>query len=270
MTRIHAFSSGLLCCLRPAGAVSVTTMSSDFESPTFAVGVVSPNPASTGQGGWGGYNSVLGNNNQLIQASIASDQAHSGTQSMRTTYDTRTMNKALDPSQGEYPFAGFFSINNATDWWVQAWVRMPSGSTGVLMTLFNALGGCPLVQISGAGVPSTNVCIGNPPPVEQPLGAGAFDQWLALEMVHTYDPLHPTVLDFRITGPGISRTIHYDFYGSPGSGNPQYLGLSGDAWWDDVRAGTGTPPPLVPLPGAVWLMVSALGAMIGSRRRSSR
>ena len=139
MKRIHAIAFQALCCLLaagPAAAVTVTTFSSDFESPTFSPGIVAINGVTgTGQGGWGGYNSVLVNN-QLIFASIVNDQAHTGTQSMRTTGDTRTINKALDPynhnlvddpNPHEYPNADFFSIGSSIDWWVQAWVRIPSG-----------------------------------------------------------------------------------------------------------------------------------------------
>ena len=165
-------------------------------------------------------------NNQLIFASIVNDQAHSGTQSMRTTADTRPMNKALDPFNHdlnadpiphEYPFADGFSIGGATDWWVQAWVSIPTGSSGATMTLRNGLGDCPLLQIQGDGVPYVNSCLAQD--VNQTsLGAGAFDQWLALEMVHTTDMLQG--MEFRITGPGISRIIPIASYTGPGSSGP--------------------------------------------------
>lgn len=275
MNRIHASIFQALGCLLAAGPVAATTVittSSDFESPTFSPGIVAVNGVTgTGQGGWGGYNSVLVNN-QLVMASIVNDQAHSGTQSMRTTFDTRPMNKALDPynhdlnadpSAHEYPFPDFFTINNAVDWWVQAWVRIPSGSAGVTMTLLSGLGGCPLLQIQASGVPYVNSCLGQDT-TQATLGTGAFDQWIALEMVHTTSMLQ--AMEFRITGPGISRTITLGSYSGPGSGPEAYVGLSGDAWWDDVRAGTGTAPTLVPLPGAAWLFGSAF-SLLGLRRR---
>jgi hypothetical protein len=255
---------GCLLAIGQAQATTITTLSSDFESPTFTVGPVGGNPPYTpGQGGWGGYNGIIVDS-QLLVARISDEQAHSGTQSLRTVADTRTLVKALDPSQGEYPSAGFFSINNAVDWWVQAWVRINPGGSA-LMTLVNGLGSCPLLQIASTGVPSVNGCI-SADNSQATLGAGAFDQWLALEMIHTTSMGQG--VEFRITGPGISRTILLGNYSGPGSGSPQYIGLTGDAFWDDVRAGTGAAPAisLVPLPGAAWLLVSALGALAGPAR----
>lgn len=87
-------------------------------------------------------------------------------------------------------------------------------------------------------------------------------------MVHTsaMNSVNGWFMEFRITGDGIDRTIQLAPFSGPGSGNPAYVGLAGDAWWDDVRAGYGAPPAVVPLPGAAGLLVSALGALLRIRR----
>lgn len=244
-----------------ASAATVTTLDVDFEDLT--VGLVGGNPLYTpGQGGWGGYNAVQVGNT-IVFAAISDQQAHTGTQSLKTVADSRTLLKALDPSQGEYPYGQPFSINNAVDWWVQAWVRINPGGSA-LMTLNNGLGTCPLLRIASTGVPYVNGCISDDPS-QTTLGSGAFGEWLALEMVHTTSMGQG--LEFRITGPGIDRTILLGNYSGPGSGSPAYLGLTGDAFWDDVQVGTGLAPALVPLPGAAWLFASAVGLLAGIRRR---
>ena len=60
------------------------------------------------------------------------------------------------------------------------------------------------------------------------LGDGAFDQWLALEMVHTtsMNTANGPGMEFRITGPGISRTITLDSYRWPGLGCPGAVTLA--------------------------------------------
>lgn len=274
--RLSALLAGALLA-GPALASTIITLNSDFESPTFTVGNIANDPNATGQGGWGGFNAVI-ENGQLVQARIVDDKARTGTQSLRTTSDTRVIGKALDAngignpnSGGEYPFhSGGFSINNATDWWVQAWVWINPGAA-VRFTLFSGLGGCPLLDIgprpffsTPSGQPYANTCTAQAPS-EANLGDGAYGQWLLLEMVHTTSMQQG--MEFRITGPGISRTIALGSYSGPGSGNPAYVGLSGDAWWDDVRAGYGPVPAPVPLPGAAWLMLAGLGAAAGCVRR---
>jgi hypothetical protein len=83
-------------------------------------------------------------------------------------------------------------------------------------------------------------------------------------------------LDFSITGPGINRLIVLDSYTGPGTGNPQYIGLSGDAYWDDVSAGygpipaTGTGADPVPEPESVSLLGAALLSLGLIRRRKKR
>lgn len=236
----------------PAAASTVITLNSDFESPTFTVGNIANDPDATGQGGWGGSNSVI-EDSQLVRARIVDDKAYTGTQSLRTTSDTRSILKALDAgglgnpgSGGEYPFhSGGFSLPSASDWWVQARVWINPGAA-VRFTLASGLGGCPLIDIgprpffsTPVGTPYANSCVSQSGPQET-LGDGAFGQWLLLEMVHT--AAMGAGMEMRITGPGISRTIPLGSYSGPGSGNPAYVGLSGDAWWDDVRAGYGPVP----------------------------
>lgn len=264
----------------PAVASTIITLSSDFESPTFTVGNISNDPNATGQGGWGGYNSVI-ENGQLVRARIVDDKAFSGTQSLRTTSDERVIGKALDAqglgnpnSGGEYPFhSGGFSLGSTQEWWVQTRVWINPGAA-VRFTLYSGLGGCPLLDIgprpffsTPVGTPYANGCVSQSAP-QASLGDGAFGQWLLLEMVHT--PAMGAGMEFRITGPGIDRTIALGSYSGPGSGNPAYVGLSGDAWWDDVRAGYGPVPAPVPLPGAAWLMLTGLGTAAGLARRRRR
>ncbi len=142
-------------------------------------------------------------------------------------------------------------------------MRINAGGTA-LMTMFNGLGGCPLLEISGTGVPYANTCLAHDPS-QATLGSGAFGQWLLLEIVHSAPTLTVT---FSITGPGIDRDIVLSPYSGPGSAIPVYLGLSGDAFWDDVRAGYGEVPAPVPLPGVVGLLIPAFGFIgrFGRRR----
>jgi hypothetical protein len=139
--------------------------------------------------------------------------------------------------------------------------------------LRSGLGGCPLLDIGNfgggndPGEPYANTCLaqtGNQPN----LGSQAYGQWLLLEMVHTV--AMGQAMEFRISGAGIDWSTSLGPYSGPGSGNPAYLGLAGDAFWDDVRAGYGDAPvSTVPVPGAGWLLGSALGA-IGVVRRKVR
>lgn len=262
---LSGFSAFLLLSIGfSAAATTVTTLSVDFESPTYSVGAIGGNPPySAGQGGWGGYNAIIVNS-QIVSARISNEQAHSGTQALRTVADTRLLLKALNPSLGEYPAAGFFSINNAVDWWIQAWVRITPGAS-ITMALVNGLGSCPLLQISASGVPYANGCI-SASSGQATLGAGAFDQWLALQMVHTTSMGQG--VQFTITGPGINRNIMLGNYSGAGSGSPQYLGLTGNAFWDDIRVGTGLAPAMIPtpVPAAVWLFGGAL-CLLGALKR---
>lgn len=271
----------------PAQAATLITLDANFESPTFTVGDIATNPLATGQGGWGGYNAILDENNACcLRARITDERAHTGTQSMLTTRDTRVIQKALDAnpqpgspnygsSGGEYPFhSGGFSLHPSFDWWVQAFVWINPGGAA-RMTLLNGLGGCPLLDIGNfgngndPGEPYAHSCLANSG--DQPnLGPAAYGQWLLLEIVHTTamnNTPNGAAIEFRITGDGISRIIQLAPYSGPGSGNPAYLGLAGDAFWDDVRAGYGPVPAPVPLPAAAWLMASAFGMLAGLRRR---
>lgn len=262
-----------------ASAATVTTLLSDFESPTFVVGDIGGNPPySAGQGGWGGFNSVI-QDGQLLRARIVDDRAFSGAQSLRTTSDGRTINKALDAtgtdpynsaSGGEWPsHSGGFTLHSGYDWWVRARVWINPGASA-RFSLLSGLGGCPILDIGdfgsgGASSPGevyANSCTGFTG--EANLGSAAFGQWLLLEMVHT--TAMGAGMEFRITGAGLNRVYAVGSYSGPGSGSPAYVGLAGDAYWDDVMAGYGAAPPVVPVPGAVWLMASALGALAAARR----
>lgn len=283
MVRPHSVTLALAAMVAAgsASAVTVTTLSSDFEAPAFTVGDISSDPNATGQGGWGGFNSVI-EDGELLRARIVDDKAFSGTQSLRTTADRRPILKALDAagtapyntnSGGEYPFhSGGFTLYPTYDWWVQTRVWINPGAA-VRFTLVNGLGGCPLLDIGDMGAgndpgePYANSCLANSG--DQPnLGTAAYGQWLLLEMVHTTAmySVNGWYMEFRIKGDGIDRTIQLAPYSGPGSGSPAYLGLAGDAWWDDVRAGYGDAPAVVPLPGAAWLMFSALGALVRFRK----
>jgi len=273
----------------PSMAATLVTLHSDFESPTFSTtanggtGNIANDPNATGQGGWGGWNAILDENGGCcLRARITDERAHTGTQSMLTTRDSRTINKALDAnpqpgspnygnSGGEYPFhSGGFTINSAYDWWVQAYVWInPGASAG--MTLVNGLGGCPLLHIGNvgiavdAGVPYANSCTDHSGTQQPNLGSPAFGQWLLLEMVHTV--AMGQQLQMRVSGTGVDWSITLASYSGPGSGNPAYLGLAGDAYWDDVSAGYGAVPAPVPLPAAAWLMATAIGALASRPRR---
>ncbi|MDL1879620.1 VPLPA-CTERM sorting domain-containing protein [Gammaproteobacteria bacterium PRO2] len=71
-------------------------------------------------------------------------------------------------------------------------------------------------------------------------------------------------IDFSISGADVD--VSFSRYYTASGPLSQYLMLTGDAYWDDVAAGTGDPPALVPLPAAAWLLVSALG-VLGARAR---
>jgi hypothetical protein len=205
---------------------------------------------------------------------------------MRTTSDTRLIQKALDAnpqpgspnylnSGGEYPFhTGGFTLHASLDWWVQTFVWInPGGSAR--MALSNGLGSCPILDIGNLGFgndpgePYANSCLANSG--DQPnLGSAAFGQWLLLEIVHTTamnGTPNGAAIEFRIAGVGIDRTIQLAPYSGAGSGPAFYLGLAGDAYWDDVRAGYGDVPAPVPLPGAVWLLATGVAALARVARR---
>ena len=236
-----------------AGTASAsTTLNVDFESPLFTSGGIGGNCCVPGQGGWAG------------SGTVTTAQAHSGLQSVLTTGNSVV--KALDPSQGEYPFAGFFNIPYPTDWWAQTYVYVNSGGGGATMTLYNALGGCPLIQISSNATPYFNSCLGQDTS-QGSLAAGIFDQWVLLRMVHTV--AMGQGLDMSIIGPNINLTINMSQYGGPGSASPQYVSLAGNAYWDDVSAGFGIAPAVVPVPAAGWLLGSAYLSLLGWIRRKS-
>ncbi len=263
--RSFAFSAtGFLLAVgqAQAGSITTTTLSVDFESPTFAVGAIGGNPGLTaGQGGWGGYS----------PGAISAAQAYSGTQSLQTVlagylgYGGAT--KVLDATNGEYPIdASVFNIGPSFDWWVQARVYVASGGVGARMTLANGLGGCPYLQISGTGTPSVEPCTAGVPPVDLAnQGANVLDQWVLMQMVHTTSMLGEFEISF--IGPNVNVSATMGYAGPPGTSTEQYIILGGDAFWDDVSAGYGPVPAPVPLPAAAWLLIPALGALAGRVRR---
>lgn len=237
---------------------TTVTLDVDFESPTFTPGWVTTYQYATGQGGWGGWNAVAVAGS-IVWPTITSAQAHSGSQSMLTTHDTRVISKALDASQGDYPDnAAPFSINAAVKWWVQAWVNINPGGTA-LLTLSNGLGGCPLIQIGVNDQPYVNSCLAHAPG-EASLGPVAHGQWLFLQMAHTDTSTQE--IQFSISGQGIAYSRTLAPYSGPGSGQPNFLGVSGDAYWDDIRAGHGdAPSPLtspVPEPASLPMLTAGL------------
>lgn len=228
----------------PAFATTVT-YSTDFETPIFSPGPVQPpgsDPRYTaGQDGWGGYNA----------GEISTDQAHSGTQSIKTTYASNGSGPQhlLDPDTPGDP-NHWFDISYSNDWWVQAWVRPTAGGQGVTISVNSPI----LISISGAGVPYYHS--GYRDAFGPNLGAGAFDQWLLLRMVHTASM--GAALNFYIIGANVNQTMQLEVYGPT---LPNVVTLFGDAYWDDFSAGYGDAPPPVPLPASAWLMLSGLGGL---------
>lgn len=233
-------------------ASAAATLNVDFESPAFSVGAIGGNCCVAGQGGW-------------IGGSVSATTAHSGTQSLLTTTNS---DKALDPSQGDYPFAGFFDIPYSTDWWVQAWVNVTPGGSGARMTVYNALGGCPLMQISGNGTPYFHSC-SQDDSSHGSLGAGVLDQWVLMRMVHTTAMGQGLAMSIIDANANVILAITLSQYTGPGSGSPQYVDLSGNAYWDDVSAGFGPAPAVVPVPTAGILLFSALSSLLVRRREAA-
>ena len=159
--------AGLLLVLAIGPATASTTFSDDFESPTYTVGPIGGNPPySPGQGGWGGFGTYA----------ITTAFAHGGTQSLLTS-GTGSVAKYLNSGNP-------FEIGYGSDWWLQAFVRVTSGGNGATLSLANALGGCPLIQLSGGATPYFNSCLAQDTSQPNP-GANALDQWLLMRMVHT-------------------------------------------------------------------------------------
>jgi hypothetical protein len=176
--------------------------------------------------------------------------------------------KVLEPSGGEYPLGGAFSIAPTTDWWVQSWVHVSSSGGGARMALATGFGSCPWVQISATGTPTVEPCTAGVPPIDLAnQGANVLDQWVLFRIVHTTSMLNE--FEVSIIGANANFSTTMGYAGPPGVSDEQFLVLGGDAFWDDVSAGHGAAPAVVPLPGAVWLLASAMGTLLG-RRRSGR
>lgn len=260
MNILAASAFAVLMALSAAGtaqAATITTLSVDFESPAFTAGAVA------GQGGWGG--SAAG--------SISGAQAHGGIQSLAsggslTTGATHAPDAA---NQGEYPFSSVtFPTGFASDWWAQGWVRVTSGGVGARLAM-------PTwgwyIGISGTGTPTVESAVPGQPAIDLPnQGANLLDQWILVRMVHSTatDNCSAGVLgrciDFSFLGANVDLTFSNGYTASgPYS---QYLMLTGDAFWDDVSAGTGEAPSPVPLPGAAWLFGPALIRLFGLRKKT--
>lgn len=263
MFRSQALPAGLLAILFNGVASATTvTLDVDFESPTFTVGPIGGNPPYTaGQGGWGYYS----------PGSIVDTEAHGGAQSLRAGgVITHGATKSLDPAtQGEYPTNVVnFPTGYASDWWVQAWVRVDSGGVGARMSL--PTWGWYL-EITGNGTPTfESVMPGQPPATLPSLGASVLDQWVFVQMAHNSATdgcgigVPGRCIDFTIRGASVDLT--FSRYYTASGPLSQYLMLSGDAYWDDVSAGTGLAPTVVPLPAAGWLLAGALTTLAGRRR----
>jgi hypothetical protein len=260
----RSFAAALCLCATQAPAATVTTLSVDFEAPAFAVGAIGGNPDYTaGQGGWGHY----------AAGSISDAQAFSGTQSLLSGgVVTIGATHSLDPAtQGDYPLAPN-TFPTGGDWWVQAWVWVESGGVGARLHV-TPWGW--YLGISGTGTPIVESAIPGVPAEELAnQGAAVLDQWILLQMSHSTTGDCPgnapgRCIDFRIFGDDIDLSYSRSYYSA--GPNSTYGMLAGDAYWDDVAAGTGEPPTVVPLPGAAWLIVAALGATLrNARRRPAR
>lgn len=263
MFRSHALTTGLLALFLAGAAPATTvTLSEGFES--FSTGPVG------GQNGWGIFS-------PSFPESVTTAQAHGGSTKSLYTGMPDPFNqplgagatKALDAAnQGEYPFSSVtFPTGYASDWWVQAWVRVESGGTGARL-MINTWGW--YLGISGTGTPTVESAIPATPPADLPnQGANVLDQWVLVRMVH--DSAAPCAgnnngqcIDFSILGDNVN--LSYSRYYTASGPSSQYLVLSGDAWWDDVSAGTGLAPAVVPVPAAGWLLASALATLAGRRR----
>ncbi|MDL1881983.1 hypothetical protein FBQ88_13235, partial [Gammaproteobacteria bacterium PRO2] len=161
MDRIAVILTGLLAAspAMVASAATITTLSVGFEGPAYVVGAIGGSPPySAGQGGWGGYS----------PGSISDAQAFSGTQSLRSGGSLATgATHSLDPAtQGDYPSASItFPTGYASDWWVQARVRVDSGGVGARLAM--PTWGWYL-EISGTGTPSFESAIPGQPPATLP------------------------------------------------------------------------------------------------------
>lgn len=265
MIRSHALPTGVLALLL-AGGASATTVTLDVDFESFTTGSVA------GQYGWGIFS-------PSFPETITTAQAHGG--STRSLYTGMPdpynqplgsgATKALDAaSQGEYPTSSVtFPTGYASDWWVQAWVRVESGGTGARL-MINTWGW--YLAISGTGTPTVESAIPATPPTALPnQGANVLDQWVFVQMAHDSatdgcgQGVPGRCIDFTILGDNVNLT--YSRYYTAAGPFSQYLVLSGDAFWDDVRAGTGLAPTAVPVPAAGWLLASALGTLAGWRRR---
>jgi hypothetical protein len=265
MFRSQALTTGLLA-LFLAGATSATTVTLDEGFETFTVGSVG------GQNGWGIFS-------PSFPETITTAQAHgAGTKSLYTgmpdPYNQPLgsgATKALDAAtQGEFPGSSVtFPTGYASDWWVRAWVRVESGGTGARM-MISTWGW--YLSISGTGTPTAESAIPATPPATLPnQGANVLDQWVFVQMAHNSatdgcaQGVPGRCIDFSILGDNVN--LSYSRYYTASGPLSQYLVLSGDAYWDDVSAGTGLAPAVVPLPAAGWLLASALGTLAGRQRR---
>lgn len=241
----------LFLSVTPAAATTVS-LDVNFESPAYSVGAVN------GQDGW----DVA----FITGASVSTAYSRSGTQSLATVapgpggaYKELDPGQILDPSN-----PGDFSIGFGSDWWVQGWVRVPAGGAGARFGL--ASPGW-YVFISGTGTPSVETALPGQPPAELPnQGANVLDQWIFVRMAHTA----AMGQDLQVTILGDNINVVFDRgYSAPGPFARELL-LSGDAYWDDLGAGSGAAPQVVPAPAAGWLLATGLAGLIGSRRRAHR
>jgi hypothetical protein len=77
-------------------------------------------------------------------------------------------------------------------------------------------------------------------------------------------------VEISITGDNVNFSTILGYAGPPGVSTAQYISLSGDAYWDNVSAGYGAPPTIVPVPAAGWLLVSGIVGLAVRRRRIAR